>query len=112
MDYLDKIFEYAEEVYPQECCGVVAERDGEEKFFPIPNIADDPYSEFEFSKPEYLEVILQNNIRAIVHSHPDGVVEPSNHDIKACNFIKIPYLIVSYPKKDALWVEPGQLNEY
>ena len=47
------------------------------------------------------------NIKAIVHSHPDSDATPSPHDTKVCNFLKIPYLIVSFPGKDMKFIEPN-----
>lgn len=104
MKYLDEIFSHAEEVYPEECCGVLTDKD---IYIPITNIADNPLEEFEFNKKEYIEAYMQNTIKAIVHSHPDSDATPSPHDTKVCNFLKIPYLIVGFPSKDMKYIEPN-----
>jgi len=105
---LDKVITYhAKDVYPEECCGVVIE-DG--TYIRINNVAEDPLLSFEFDKVQYTKVLLDENIKYIVHSHPDGSSEPSEHDIKACNFLGIPYMIVSFPDVDITIVEPGDLN--
>jgi proteasome lid subunit RPN8/RPN11 len=48
---------------------------------------------------------LDYDILKIVHSHPDGSAEPSEHDKKACKFLQIPYMIISWPEGDIVEYE-------
>ena len=45
----------------------------------------------------------------IVHSHPDERATPSPSDIEACNFLNIPYKIISLPSKEEFVLKPGVL---
>ena len=87
---------------------IIAEKEGKELWFPCENVAEDKENTFEFNKVEYMNILLHTEkILAIVHSHTDETVEPSEHDRKVCNFIKIPYLIVNWPDKEIKLVNPG-----
>jgi proteasome lid subunit RPN8/RPN11 len=105
--YIDEIFKYAEECYPEEACGLLIEVDGREEWVPCENHADNPEEEFVFNSVQFIQTVIRSDkVIAIVHSHPDGTALPSEHDLKASNFLKIPYLIVSWPDKDLQLYEP------
>lgn len=107
MKHLDSIFKHAENCYPEEACGLLIEVSGEEEWIPCENHSDNPTEEFIFNSIEYVRAFIRaDRIVAIVHSHPDGPATPSEHDLKTSNFLKIPYLIVSWPEKDIHLYEP------
>jgi len=110
--HIDAIFKHAESEYPRESCGLLAKLGGEELWFPCENHAEDTEEGFLFNSVEYMTITMKtDSIVAIVHSHPDQEeAQPSKHDIQVCNFIKIPYLIVSYPSMDFYWLNPGDLD--
>ena len=96
--------------YPKEACGLLVLDQGFEKFISMTNKAEEPLSEFTFEPKEYINVLLNYEIKTIVHSHPDSTPEPSEHDIMACNMIDIPYLIISYPNVDSFIMNPGDFK--
>ena len=66
------IAEHAWADYPNECCGLII--DG--KYQPCDNISHDPANSFEIDPSQ----LIDDNIQAIVHSHPNGIPEPSEID--------------------------------
>lgn len=66
------ISQHAWQVYPHECCGLII--DG--KYQPCVNISHDPANSFEIDPSQLIDA----DIQAIVHSHPNGSVEPSEID--------------------------------
>ena len=66
------ITEHAWADYPNECCGLII--DG--KYQPCINISHDPANSFEIDPSQ----LIDDNIQAIVHSHPNGSAEPSEID--------------------------------
>ena len=66
------ITEHAWAEYPNECCGLII--DG--KYQTCINISHDPANSFEIDPSQ----LIDDNIQAIVHSHPNGSSEPSEID--------------------------------
>ena len=66
------ITEHAWAEYPNECCGLII--DGE--YQPCVNVSPDPANSFEIDPSQ----LIDDNIQAIVHSHPNGSAEPSEID--------------------------------
>lgn len=66
------ITEHAWADYPHECCGLII--DG--KYQPCINISHDPANSFEIDP----SMLIDADIQAIVHSHPNGSAEPSEID--------------------------------
>ena len=97
---IDEILSHIENEYPKEACGLIVSDNGQEKWIPCTNVAEEPEEEFVIDNREFINAQIKYDIVKIVHSHPDGEAEPSAHDKKACNFIKIPYLIFSWPGGD------------
>lgn len=94
---IEEILEHLLNEYPKEGCGIILNRRGRKEWVPCTNVSDDPENSFEIDSREYLKASLQGDIYAIVHSHPDGSSEPSEHDRRACNFLGLPYYIFSLP---------------
>lgn len=90
-DMVLQVKEHALKEAPQECCGVVLVKKGKRKYYPCTNISKEPDS-FIIDPVEFTKLSLQGDVEYIVHSHTSGN-EPSEHDIQACNVLKIPYLI-------------------
>ncbi|WP_323842591.1 MULTISPECIES: C40 family peptidase [unclassified Moraxella] len=70
------ITSHAKTCYPAECCGLII---GDE-YYPCDNIAIDPYNHFEIDPSEFIKLSKIGEIKAIVHSHPDGAGELSEMD--------------------------------
>ena len=103
---IHEIEEHFKKEYPREGCGVISVVKGKKKWFPCTNIAEDE-EDFILDSQEYLKLKRTTDIIAIVHSHPDKSVEPSELDIKYCNAVGIPYHIYSYPEMELNILEPS-----
>jgi proteasome lid subunit RPN8/RPN11 len=90
-DIFSQIKEHAINMAPQECCGVILIKKGRRKYYPCDNVSKEPDS-FIINSIQYTRLSLQGDIEFIVHSHTTGN-DPSEHDIQACESLKIPYLI-------------------
>lgn len=69
--------DHAREAYPEESCGLIV--NGE--YIRATNIAEDPKEDFEIPAALYKKHLLTGKIEAIVHSHPDGPLHPSEADM-------------------------------
>jgi proteasome lid subunit RPN8/RPN11 len=90
-----QIFEYFVEQFPKEGCGLLQNKKGKLYWIPCENKAENPEEDFYIDPKEYIKASLSGDIYAIVHSHPDTGEEPSEADIKASDFLGIPYHIYS-----------------
>ena len=61
--------------FPNEACGIITTRG---RFIPCKNIHKDPLNFFEMED----EVFTKYKIKAIIHSHPNGKLEPSAQDMQ------------------------------
>ncbi|WP_340618464.1 C40 family peptidase [Xenorhabdus entomophaga] len=104
------VFEHAKTEYPNECCGVVAQKGRVEKYFPCKNLAPNPTEQFQLDPGDYLDASIWGTITGIVHSHPDATTLPSDLDEAQCDFTELPWHIVSYPEGDFRTIYPrGEL---
>ena len=82
----DEMVEHAREEAPNECCGMVAARDGEAvKVYRATNVEHEPATVRD--RPEeqvriYNEIEAEGNALAIYHSHTRTEPEPSETDIR------------------------------
>ena len=107
---IQAIVAHAAEVYPAECCGVVAQKSRVERYFPCRNIAENPTEQFHLSPEDYIAAEEWGTVTGIVHSHPDATTQPSELDKAQCDAMAIPWHIVSYPAGDLRTVMPrGEL---
>ena len=97
----EAIEEHAEYAFPQECCGLLLNIKGKQKYFKCKNIAEgheeqdfvlDPY---DYAKAEDLGEIL-----AVIHSHPNASSTPSEADKVSCSRSGLPWHIISWPAKE------------
>lgn len=82
------INKHAAECYPLECCGVIVKR----SYIPCTNIASHK-SQFEIDPNDLVKASIKGDIRAIVHSHPDGSCKPSQPDRVQMNLHGLPWII-------------------
>ena len=90
----------------QECCGLLAGRDGViTHAYPARNAASDPATRYEIAPEELFRIMREIRgvglqLLGIYHSHPNGANEPSPTDIQRAYYPDAAYLIVS-PQPDA-----------
>ena len=104
---LNLIKQHFDAVYPEEGCGLVIKNAlGDLERIPSRNISETPEYSFELEESVFVYHMLYSNIQGIVHNHVDSDSKPSLQDIEACQALKIPYWIFSYPKMKLTVVYP------
>ena len=99
---LDEVVEHAREAAPEECCGMIATRDGEAvAVFRMRNASPSPRTGYEMDGKEQYTVqmgIEDNDLElgAIYHSHPRTDAEPSQADVNLAFYPDAIYLIVGH----------------
>ena len=91
------IQKHAQEEYPHECCGVIAQRGRVERYFPCRNIADNHLDHFLLAPDDFVQVENWGVVTGIVHSHPDATTQPSELDKAQCDAMLLPWHIFSLP---------------
>lgn len=100
---IEKAKEHGLNAYPKEACGVVID----DEYIPCDNVAYDPKSDFIIDPKDYLSIKLGNKtIQAVIHSHTNGLHQPSKADMEKQIQMKIPWGIILATKDsvtDILW---------
>jgi len=105
MKLFDEIYKYLESCAPREGCGVIGIVDGKEEWFPCENHSEEEDG-FIMSSTDFIKAAMQSKIIAVIHSHVNSTVEPSEHDKAASDLLKIPYYIIGVPSKKVYKYEP------
>ncbi len=93
---------YAKAQAPKESCGIYTLINGQEKFWPCKNIAEDQENFFALDPEDWAACEDQGGqILGVFHSHPKGTSELSEADVVSCEHIGYPYYI--YSIKDKTW---------
>ena len=97
------------QMHPElEVCGLIgAHQQQPVSCYPIPNIANNPTSQYEMDPAEQLKAMHQmqkaeQQLFAIYHSHPHSQAQPSPTDLKLANYPEALYLIISLNTKGVL----------
>lgn len=96
IQHINDIRDHFKEEYPREACGILFVKKGKTYWKACTNIAEDG-DDFVLDPKEYVEVLKQGDILAVVHNHPDGSCQESENDVKYCNALGVNYYIFSYP---------------
>ena len=106
MRFLDEMYQAAKESAPGEMCGLVIRQNDTEKWILCQNISEDK-NDFEIDPKVFVQYQITSKILYVVHSHYNQKnLKPSIYDVNNCNAVNIPYLIVGYPQKEYIIVEP------
>ncbi|GMR08375.1 MAG: hypothetical protein BMS9Abin26_1380 [Gammaproteobacteria bacterium] len=91
----------------KEICGLVAEKNQQQRIIPVNNVASDPQNLFEMEPKALIDAM--RNIReadeqlfAVYHSHPQGTATPSALDSKQAEYPEALYLIIALGTKGVL----------
>ncbi len=120
-EYLDGMIEHARDEDPNECCGILASRDGVVvRRYAITNAVKSPYR-YELDTGEYLAALREiddNGWEASVfyHSHTHSPAYPSATDIRLVTWPEAFYLLVSLEDKEnpvtrMFRIEGGRVTE-
>lgn len=98
---LEKIFAYAKEADPDECCGLIGGEGGRARsLYPMRNVAADKLVSYEAAPEDLFAAQRQMRERgeellAIYHSHPRAAEPaPSETDVRLAYYPNAVYLIV------------------
>jgi len=98
---LEKIFAYAKQANPAECCGLVGGSDSRvTSIYPLNNVAPDPNVSYEAAPEDLFAAQRQMRERseellAIYHSHPrQADPTPSETDVRLAYYPNAIYLII------------------
>ena len=83
---------------PAEGCGLLAERGGNEFFYPCKNIASHVQDNITFAIDPLDFAACEDSgadILAVIHSHVEGSAEPSEADINNCKLYMMDWYIYS-----------------
>jgi [CysO sulfur-carrier protein]-S-L-cysteine hydrolase len=104
---LEKIFAYAREADPDECCGLIGGQDGHARsLYPMRNVAVDAHVSYEAAPEDLFAAQRQMRERgeellAIYHSHPRSAEPaPSQTDIRLAYYPQAVYFIVGLAGPD------------
>jgi proteasome lid subunit RPN8/RPN11 len=106
MQFLNEMYEAAKKAAPREMCGLVIQQNDVEKWILCQNISEDK-DDFEIDAKVFVQYQLTSKILYVVHSHYNQKnLKASIYDVNNCNAVNIPYLIIGYPQKEYIIVEP------
>lgn len=94
-DTAQAIREHAVAEYPRESCGLIAVVRGRERYLACRNIATTARENFVLHPEDYAAAEDLGEIVAVVHSHPDAGVHPSEADRVQMASSGLPWYIVS-----------------
>jgi [CysO sulfur-carrier protein]-S-L-cysteine hydrolase len=117
---LDEMVAHAKADAPNECCGMVASRDGDAvKVYPAENAAASPLR-YEIDGAEQYRIQMAiddagHDLGAIYHSHTRSAPYPSQTDINLAFYPEALYVIVGLageePEVRAYEIRDGQVTE-
>lgn len=105
---VNKILAHAQRNQSIEVCGLVANnRSNQKDYYAIDNIAEDPEHRFLMDAQQQINAMKQmrekqQELFAIVHSHPTSDAMPSDLDIEENSYKAAFYIIVSLDTKGVL----------
>jgi proteasome lid subunit RPN8/RPN11 len=105
---VNKILAHAQHNPDIEVCGLIGNSPSNEKdYYPIDNVAKNPSSRFLMDAPQQIKAMKemrdrQQQLFAIVHSHPTSKAIPSALDIEENSYQEVYYIIISLNTKGVL----------
>jgi len=105
---VNKILAHAQQNDSTEVCGLIGNSTaGEKIYYAIDNISNDPSCRFLMDAPQQINAMKkmrekQQQLFAIVHSHPAANAQPSQLDIQENGYKDVFYIIISLNTKGVL----------
>jgi proteasome lid subunit RPN8/RPN11 len=114
---VNQLLHFAQTSPGKEVCGLIGvDRQRLYHFYPIPNAAETPGDRFEMEPLTQIATLrdmreLEQNLFAIVHSHPSSSAEPSASDLIEMGYPAALYLIISLNTRGVLEMRAYRLDE-
>lgn len=100
----DNIMRHCCERIDKESCGLLVKNNGVISYIPCRNVSQSPTNSFVLNQEDYAEAEDNNDsIVAVVHSHIDNNINPSEWDIASFNNGNLDWLIVT-PDGQLRWM--------
>ncbi len=105
---VNKILAHAQQNPSMEVCGLIGnDATGKKDYYTVENISADPSCRFLMDAPQQINAMKkmrdrQQQLFAIVHSHPTASAEPSQLDIDENSYKNVFYIIISLNTKGVL----------
>lgn len=106
-EIIEQVIAHANETQPNECCGLVIERNGVREYVRCTNVSGDPLNQFVIAPEEYAAVEDMGEIVMVAHSHCFIPPRPSEADKVGIEESGLPWLIVNYPVGNHTITEPS-----
>lgn len=90
-DALQALRDHAIRSFPNECIGYI-DRNG--SYCPMENISPEPTKTAIPDRRQFAQEVIRNNVRALCHSHTNGMDCPSQPDMEAQIELDVPFIIV------------------
>ena len=99
-ELINRLLTAAQAEPEREVCGLVGERDGRYRYYPVTNVAGEPGRLFQMDPRGQIDAMRAMRERgetlfAIFHSHPHGPARPSATDLTEAAYPEALYLIAS-----------------
>ena len=99
MNWKEAALIHAKNQDPSECCGLLLNIRGKERYHPCRNLSAQSDEYFILDPEDYIKGSNLGTITAIIHSHPDTPPVASQADKMSCEQTKLPWYIVN-PKTE------------
>lgn len=100
------ITNHAKEESPREACGLIIIFKGRQRYIPCRNLANGT-DNFILDPKDYEIADQEGEIVAVVHSHPNTSVNPSQADLVSCESSGLPWFIIGLPSEQWAYIEPN-----
>ena len=107
MNWKDYAIKYAKEIAPDESCGLVAIIKGKETFWPCKNLAESKFEYFIIDPDDWVKAEDSGEVIAVFHSHPQMPPFPSQADLASCEYLNLPFYIVTPETREWHYFEPS-----
>ena len=107
MSWKDTALQHAKKDAPYEACGLLAIHKGKEKYYPCKNIAEELTDQFIIDPDDWIKTEDEAEITAVVHSHPYHPSPASDADLASCEYLDLPFYIVSPETEIWSYYEPS-----
>tara|TARA_B100001093_G_scaffold492460_1_gene533617 strand:+ start:550 stop:1257 length:708 start_codon:yes stop_codon:yes gene_type:complete len=107
MTWKDIALKHAKKNAPHEVCGLLAVYKGKEKYFPCKNLAEILGEQFIIDPDDWVKTEDSGEIIAVFHSHPQVPPLPSQADLASCEYLDLPFYIVTPETEQWHYFEPS-----
>ena len=106
MNWKEAALVHAKDQDPKECCGLLLNIRGKERYYPCRNLSVESDEYFILDPEDYIKGSNLGEITAIIHSHPDTPPVASQADKMSCEQSKLPWYIVNPKTEQWGYYEP------